>query len=150
MLQLWIRAEGWQTVKPAIIFRGKGNVSTSDKRENYDLDVDVYFQANAWMDTDVNMKWTKHTLKNGLGDDPAEVLLFADNVGFHQAQEFHAACRELNTIVYLLPDNHTDKVQPVNAGLWRMIKQEIREAMQKWIEKEENLEMWHDRISAKN
>ena len=29
-LQLCIRAEGQQTVKPAIIFRGKGNISTEE------------------------------------------------------------------------------------------------------------------------
>ena len=34
-LQLCITAEGKQTVKPAIIFRGKGNVST-EERDNYD------------------------------------------------------------------------------------------------------------------
>ena len=61
-------------------------------------------EANAWMDTEVDMKWTKHTLKNGLENDPGEEVLLAGNVGFQQAQEYHAACRELNTIVYLLPN----------------------------------------------
>ena len=36
-LQLCIRAEGQQTVKLAIIFRGKGNIST-EERDNYDND----------------------------------------------------------------------------------------------------------------
>ena len=31
------------------------------------------------------MKWTENILKNGLKDDPAEKVLFADNVGFQQA-----------------------------------------------------------------
>ena len=35
------------------------------------------------------MKWTEHTLKNGLKDDPAEKVLFADNNAFQQAQNFH-------------------------------------------------------------
>lgn len=149
-LQLCIKAEGEQTVKPAIIFRGKGNVLNAEQ-EKYDADVHVYFQSNAWMDAEINLKWTKHTLKDGLKDDfNTEKVLFADNVGFQQTQAFHEACREMNTIVYLLPDNHTDKVQPVDAGFGRMMKQKIGEAMQMWLEKEENLEMWHDKISAKN
>ena len=41
-----LRAEGEQTVKPAIIFWRKGNVS-SEERVKYDKDVDVYFQINA-------------------------------------------------------------------------------------------------------
>ena len=149
-LQLCIKAEGEQTVKPAIIFRGKGNVLSAEQ-EKYDADVHVYFQSNAWMDAEVNLKWTKHTLKDGLKDDfNTEKVLFADNVGFQKTQAFHEACSEMNTIVYLLPDNHTDKVQPVDAGFGRMMKQKIGEAMQMWLEKEENLEMWHNKISAKN
>ena len=69
-------------------------------------------------------------------------MLFADNFGPQFQQRFHEACRKMNTIVYLLPDNHTDKVQPVDAGFGK--------AMQIWLEKEENLEMWHAKISAKD
>ena len=147
-LQLYIRAEGRQTVKPAIAFRGKGNVSTQE-REEYDEEIDVYFQPCAWMDSETNMKWTENTLKNGVKDNPAEKVLFADNVGFQQAQNFHEACRDLNTVVYLLPENHTDKVQAIDAGYGKMIKKKISEQMEKWLEKEENLEMWHDGIPAK-
>ena len=82
------------------------------------------------MDAEVNLKWTKHTLKDGLKDDfNTEKVLSADNVGFQQTQAFHEACREMNTIVHLLPDNHTDKVQPVDPGFGRMMKQNIGEAM---------------------
>ena len=136
-------------MKPAIIVRGKGNIST-EERDNYDNDVDVYFQVNAWMDTEINMKWTNHTLHNGLAHDPTEKVLFADNCGPQLQQGFHEACREMNTIVFLLPDNHTDKVQPVDAGFGKAMKQKIGEAMQIWLEKEENMEMWHGKISAKD
>ena len=95
-LQLCIKAEGEQTVKPAIIFRGKGNVLSAEK-DKYDDDVHVYFQSNAWMDAEVNLEWTEHTLKDGLKDDlNTEKVLFADNVGFQQTQAFHEACREMN------------------------------------------------------
>ena len=39
-LQLCIRAEGEQNVKPAIVFKGKGNVRADEKAE-YDEDVDL-------------------------------------------------------------------------------------------------------------
>jgi len=70
--------------------------------------------------------------------------LFANNFGPQLQQGFHEACREMNTIVYLLPDNHTVKVQPVDAGFGKAMKQKIGEAMQIWLEKEENLEMWQE------
>ena len=84
-------------------------------------------------------------------DDPAEKkikVLFVDNVSFQQAQEFHATCRDLNNvhIVSMLPENHTDKVQPLDAGYGKTIKQKIGEQIGKWLEKDENLETWHDSI----
>ena len=48
---------------------------------------------------------------------PQEKVIFAENVGFHQEKGFHEMCRkEINAIIYLLPENHTDKVQPIDAG----------------------------------
>ena len=122
---------------------------TTKEREKYDSDIDVYYQPCAWMDSEVNMKWAQTTFSNGLEDDPAEKVLFADNVSFEQAQGFLATCRDLNTVVYMLPENHTDKVQPIDAGYGKMIKRKIGEQMEKWLEKYENLEMWHDSIPAK-
>ena len=72
------------------------------------------------------MKWTEHTLRNGLKDDPAEKVLFADNVAFQQGQNVHEACRDLHTVLCLLPENHTDKVQPIDAGYGKMIKKKKR------------------------
>ena len=43
-LQLCIRAEGEQNIKPAIVFRAKGNVASAEKAE-YNPGVDVYFHA---------------------------------------------------------------------------------------------------------
>ena len=62
-LQLCIRAEE-QNVKPAIVFRGKGNVRADEKAE-YDEGVDVYFQSCAWMDSEVNMQGRAKTLVPG-------------------------------------------------------------------------------------
>lgn len=65
-VQLCIRAEGDQNVKPALVFRGKGNITFLEK-ENYGERVDVYFQQNTWMDTAVNLQWCKNTLFPGAG-----------------------------------------------------------------------------------
>ena len=54
-LQLCIRASGEQIIKPAIVFRGKGNV-VAIERLLYDKRVDAYFQKSAWMDHGVNME----------------------------------------------------------------------------------------------
>ena len=147
-LQLCIRADGEQNVKPALIFRGKGRVAMAEKGK-YDKGVDVYFQQNAWMDEEINMQWVQGTLIPGIGKGSDEKVLFADNVGFQQSKEFHETCRdELNTIVYMLPENHTDKLQPIDAGCGRMMKLKIGAAMETWLEEEDNLDKWQDNLSA--
>ena len=124
-LQLCIRAEGQQSVKPAIVFRGKGNVSTEEKAQ-YDEGVDVYFQSCAWMDSEMNMQWVAKTLAPGIGKSPDEKVIFVDNVTFQQDKQFHDACRhELNAIVYLLPENHTDKIQPIHEGFGKCTRQKL-------------------------
>ena len=59
-LQLCIRGSGKQSVKPGIVFRGKGNVAM-DGTLQYDNKIDVYFQQNAWVDCKTNREWTKRT-----------------------------------------------------------------------------------------
>ncbi|XP_028404065.1 tigger transposable element-derived protein 2-like [Dendronephthya gigantea] len=148
-LQLCIRAEGEQNVKPAIVFRGKGNLSIFEK-EQYDKGVDVFYQPSAWMDTEVNMQWVKQTLVPGIGKDKDDKVIFVDNVGFQQSKTFHQVCRnEINASVYMLPENHTDKIQPVDAGCGKMMKVKIAAEMERWLEEEQNLEKWHDKLSAR-
>ena len=54
----------------------------------------------------------------------------------------------MNTIVYLLPDNCTNTVQPADTGFGRIRREKIVDA--DMVRKKENLEMGHDEISAKN
>ena len=130
-LQLRIHAEGEQTIKPSIIFRGQGKVQLLEK-SMYDERVDVYFQKAGWIDEEVNMKWVSNTLIPGMEKSEEEKIMFADNASFQCAQTFHEKCRgELNTVVYLLPSNHTDKVQPIDAGFGNEIKKKIGENLER-------------------
>lgn len=99
-LQLSIRADGEQNVKPVVVFRGKGNVRAYEKAE-YDEGVDVYyFQSCACMDSKVNMQWVAKTLVPGVSKAVEEKVIFADYVTLQQDKQFHDACRhELNGIV---------------------------------------------------
>ena len=148
-LQLCIRADREQNVKPALIFGGKGRVATEDK-EKYDR-VDMYFQQNAWMDEEVNMQWVQGTLIPGIGNDKEEKVLFVDNVDFQQSQQLHERGRnQINATVYMLPEHHTDKIQPIDAGCGRMMKVKIGAALETWLVEETNLDKWQDRLSAKD
>ena len=39
----------------------------------------------------------------------------------------------------MLLENHTDKIQPIDAGCGRMMR---------WLEALDNLDKWHDKLSA--
>ena len=115
-LRLCIRPSSEQTVKPAIVFNGLSNISPLE-RSQYDKRVNVYFQHHAWMDIAINMQWTKQTFLPGLKDKSHESVLFCDNVNFQTLKEFYELCKsEGNTVVYLLPNDQTDKVQPIDQG----------------------------------
>ena len=102
------------------------------------------------MDEELNLQWVRGTLIPVLKSDDEEKVLFADNVCFQLSKEFHDICRrKINTVVYMLPAHHTDKVQPIDAGCGMMMKKKIGEAMERWLENKANLELWHDKISAK-
>ena len=121
----------------------------SAEKAQYDQDVDVYFQSCAWMDSQLNKEWLSRTLIPEIGHSPQEKVIFADNVGFQQEKVFHYMGRkQINATIYLLPENHTDNVQPIDAGFGKQMKAKIGEAMEKCLEEDENLDMWHDSISA--
>ena len=88
------------------------------------------------MDEDINMQWVQGTLIPGIGNEKEDNILFF----FRQSQTFHQTCRnQINATVNLLPKNHTDKIQPIDAGCGRMMKIEIGTAMETWLEEENNL-----------
>ena len=49
----------------------------------------------------------------------------------------------------MMPENHTDKIQPIDAGCGPMMKGEIGAAMEIWLEEEIN-DKRQDRLSAKD
>eukprot|EP00794_Sanderia_malayensis_P000972 gene972-285_t len=112
----------------------QGNVKENEKRE-YDEDVDVYFQDCAWMDEKRNLEWVHKPLIPGRGIDRRDKVLFADNICFQLSKQFHEIFRKrVKALVYLLPANHTDKIQPIDAGFGKAIKDKIGEAMERWLE----------------
>ena len=83
---------------------------SSAEKTQFDQDVDVYFQPSAWMDSLLNQEWVKRTLIPGIGTSTKWKVIFADNVRFQQEKGFYEMCRKkINAIIYLLPENHTDK-----------------------------------------
>ena len=88
------------------------------------------------MDEDINMQWVQGTLIQELGIKKKTTFYFASNKVKHSMK--HAEIRStLQLTCYL--KNHTDKIQPIDAGCGRMMKIEIGTGMETWLEEENNL-----------
>ena len=89
-----------------------------------------------WMKTSTCSGSRAHYNIPGIGNDQEDKVLLC----FQKSQTFHKICRnQINATVYLLPENHTDKIQPIDAGCGQMMKVEIGAAMETWLEEEKNL-----------
>ena len=69
------------------------------EKSSYHPQVDVFWQDNAWVDTDVSCDWVKRTLKPAVNQGE-EFVLFCDNLTAQVSEEFKEAIREINGIVH--------------------------------------------------
>lgn len=92
-LQICFRPEGIQP-RIAIIFRGQGLRISAVEKAAWDPDVDVYFQKNAWADTEFCLKWAEKTL-GPFVSDLDHFILYLDNLTSHAQHSFRDAVKEL-------------------------------------------------------
>ena len=99
--------------------------------------VHVIFQEKAWCDGAAAQMWATNVLPKCLGVDvpgsyacqPGEevYLLVLDNLGGQAAGVFHRVCRERAcTLVWMLPPNCTDLLQPVDSNIGKLIKDSLK------------------------
>ena len=138
-LQLCFSPE--KVVKPALIFRGKGKRISKDELMAYDKDVDVYWQPNAWADTNFCLEWIKGTFSKAVSDID-EYVLFCDNLKGQANDEFKSEVRMHSGIVWYGIPNRTHFWQPVDAGPGKTFVSLVKQAQQEWLEHDENIELW--------
>jgi hypothetical protein len=139
-LQICFRPEG-ENPRLAIIFRGKGRVTTEEKRA-WSKDVDVYFQEKAWADTKFSLEWIRGTLEPVVKNEDRFVL-FCDNLSAQKSEEFKEAVAKCGGVVWYGLPNATDVWQPVDAGPAQLLKVFVGQMQRKWLEDDENSELWY-------
>ena len=91
------------------------------------------------MDSQLNQEWVKRTLILGIGTSPPRESNIYLQCWILTREGFHEMCKkEINAIIYLLSENHTEKVQPIDAGFGKQMKARLGKAMEKWLEEDEN------------
>ena len=104
-LQILTRADGRQP-RIAIIFRGKGKNGREDEKAAWHHGVDVYWQANAWADTEGSVKWAKKTLAESVAD-LERFVLFLDNLTSQETDTFKSTVAELKGVCWFGLKNGT-------------------------------------------
>ena len=140
-LQICVRAAGEQP-RLAIIFRGKGMRISEDEKASWHKDVDVYFQPNAWADTEFSKKWAKKTLSRCV-KDLKRFVLFADNLTAQTSDAFKESVAIMKGVVWFGLANATDLWQVVDAGYAQLLKTLIDQAFHAWLDDDENASLWY-------
>ena len=149
-LQLLISAEN-NLARVEIIFRGKhgGKFISKAQKKHYHPDVDVFFQPNAWADSEFSEEWINKTLKPAVAASKDEFILFCDNLSCQVKDQFKSAVRKLNGIVYYGPANATDQWQPIDKGYGYLMKNKIRQMQEDWLMEGDNIDIWHGNSEQK-
>ena len=142
-LQICCRPSGTQP-KLAIIFRGTGKRLSLEERQAWHKNVDVYFQPNAWADTDFSCEWAKKTLKEALDVD--HFALFCDNLTAQISDDFKESVSSLSGVCWYGLPNATDLWQPVDAGYAELLKRLITQRFHNWLDAEENADRWYGNV----
>lgn len=126
----------------AIIFHGAGKRIGDDEKKVWHPDVDVYWQANVWADTEVSIKWVEETLAKSV-DGLECFVLFVDNLGSQESDPFKSAVTALKGVVWFGLKNATYLWQVVDAALAQMLKVLIGQVHHDWLDQEENADKWY-------
>ena len=136
-MQVMFRPEGNQP-KLGIIFRGKGRV-TMDEKLAWHPSVDVFFQKNAWLDSEVCKKWIDSSLKRFAEEEHLDrFLLLVDILSCQQSDEFKKKVAELNGVCWYGLKDATDLWQPVDDGYAQVLKQLVAIQQREWLDIDDN------------
>jgi hypothetical protein len=143
----------------AIIFRGTGARITDQERSMWNPSVDVYFQPNAWMDSERQVEWVERTVRPFVATLPphATKVLFVDNLSSQTDDTFLEAIRAAGIHHRrLFPAGCTDIIQPLDQHFNRTLKRKIGDLLDQklvgdkafqtaWLGLEETLPAWKRR-----
>ena len=101
----------------------------------------MYFQKNAWADTDFCLEWSKKTFKAIL-KDTGNFIFFLDNLEAHVQESFRNSIKDLGGITWFGVPNATDTWQQVDGGYAATLKTLINQEFFNWLD-EDNVGKWY-------
>ena len=139
---------GSRLMRISVIFRGTGKRISPVEKAAYHKNVDVFFHENAWADHKFCMEWAQRSYRKSLirgrSHLPQERSILLMDILHAQTTDAFKEFRSehCNTLAWYFPANKTDQVQPVDAGVGRMLKVEVGRQLDIWLGQADNLEKW--------
>lgn len=132
--------------KLGIIFRGTGCRVSLEERNQWHPDIHVRFQPKAWADAAYCEAHAATEMAEATAEARAkgqESVAFFDNLHGQTTDEHeqlmlkHAKC-----VRHLLPTGVTSEIQLIDDGIGYAVKNEMGHALDRWLEKDDNLALW--------
>ena len=121
-----------------------------DEKLAYHPSVDVFFQKNAWVDSEVCREWINNTLKHFVDEEKlSRFVLLLDNLSCQQSDAFKEKVSEIGGVCWYGLKDATDLWQPVDAGYAETLKKLVSIQQRDWLDLEENADRWYDGKSFK-
>ena len=141
-LQVIFRPEGEQP-KLTIIFRGQGKCFSENEKSEWQKDINVYFQLNAWLDQNAYKNWCYETLLPFVREQKLnKSIVLLDNLkGQMQSNFKDAVGGSKGSLWYGLP-GVTDLWEPFGAGYAATLKALIAVEHRKWLDTDNLSDRW--------
>ena len=137
-----------------LMCRGKvleGSRFSLAERSQWNEKAKMWFQKSAWMDR-VVMGHSANRFSNHIKErwgNKAKALLTCDNLDAHICDSTkEITSKDGRVFLFCFPPAVTEAVQPTDAGHGRSIRSAIGRELDKWLEKDENLEIWERGMTA--
>ena len=137
-----------------LICRGKvmhGTRFTLAERQAWNPAVKMFFQPNAWMDSEVMLesatRFNDHICQRW--DEGTKVLLTCDNLSAHVNPDVKAAfAKDGVTLLRHFPAQCTQSIQPLDAAFGRSLRCSVGRKLDEWLIEADNLAKWEEGMSA--
>ena len=140
------KAHGWCDM----VCRGTGKRIAQAETDLYDEDIEVFWQPKAWVDKVVMRNLAERFVmeKNRVHGEDVWVILFCDNLSAHLDQEVKTIFGNGKVVLFYLPPNMTNFIQPIDAGLGRSVRILIGHFLHAWLMEADHMEKWESKMTA--
>ena len=138
-VQLTVFVDGVDSVRPTVIFRGKGLRISAKEKQSHDRRLKVMYQEKAWCDQEIMKEWIStewaNPFKNPIGQNSGGKILIADVHRAQQTDSVKELLKKHKTFLVNVPPGYTSRVQVVNVLINKPFKDEVRSLFEDHLDK---------------